>query len=314
MPRRAPIIPATDLRKRSPRHVGLVILNWNSGSTILESIASAVASHDADVRILIIDNGSTDGSLDLIRKTYPQVTVIANAHNVGVAEGFSQGAHWALEAGFSHLLYLNSDATIQPDCLAILYKAMLEGNRVGISTPRILDAKREGKIWFDGGRLNMFGYPIHDGYGVNCDRPAVTHEEDFATGCAMLVATSVFRTIGAFDASYFAYSEDADFSFRAKAAGFTLLHVPEAIAMHTPSVSIANNAGKWLRDYYVTRNALYLRKRYPLKSPTWSFLTYFGGKFLLALPLYYLMTGQLRRFIAVYEGWRDYLKGVQGGR
>jgi GT2 family glycosyltransferase len=130
----------------------------------------------------------------------------------------------------------------------------------------------------------------------------------------MLVRPEVFHKVGLFDETYFAYSEDADFSMRAQKAGFSILHVPSAVATHLPSAPTIRNVGRWFRDYYVTRNKLLLIRRNTSGIRWVIFLVYFAFVYAVGPLVYFTGTGQFRRSAAILKGIRDFTRGRFGKR
>jgi GT2 family glycosyltransferase len=139
-------------------------------------------------------------------------------------------------------------------------------------------------------------------------------EAEFATGCGMLVKKEVFETVGFFDEDYFVYCEDADFSFRARSAGFRIVHVPSALTWHHQSMDTKRNQGKWYRDYYVTRNKLLLVSK-QTKGFRWLlFLGYFAVNQVFVPTLYYVLTAQFRRSAAIVLAVSDFISRRFGKR
>lgn len=294
--------------------ISCVVLNWNGGSDTVACIRSLLSSRDVALDIVVIDNGSMDRSVELLEEQFLTLTILKHQSNIGVAGGFNLGIDCAIAKGHSLVFFLNNDATVESDCLLVLKQVLDTNNRAGIVSPRILDRSRPGTMWFDGGRFNFAGDPVHAGMSLSSDRKADIREEGFASGCAMLVRAVVFADAGKFDERFFAYSEDVEFCLRARAHGWKILHVPEAIVTHAPSSAVKKNRGKWFRDYYVTRNKLLLlRKR--VTGLRWAlFLAYFGVLYVAVPSAVFLLRGKVTRVRAVWSGLGDFIKGRFGGR
>ena len=292
----------------------VVILNWNGGEQVKQCVRAVMVSRGIHPFFVIVDNGSTDGSDSDLAAIVPQGIVLKQPRNVGVAAGFNIGVRWALEHGASYVLLLNSDAMVAPECLGEM-KAVLDGMpETGIVSPRILDVRKQERIWFDGGFFNLLGYPVHRRFGRKPNADRQEYQEDFATGCVFLARADVYRSVGLFDETYFAYSEDVDLCMRANAVGWRIFHVPRALARHAPSSSVLKNAGKWFRDYYTARNNLLLFRRQRPGFRWAGYLLYYGVVMTLIPVSYFLISGQSRRVVAMIEGMRDYFRGAYGER
>jgi GT2 family glycosyltransferase len=301
-------------QKTEDHTIACVVLNWNGGSDTERCISSLLSSEDVVLDLVVVDNGSTDGSIERLGTLFPQIAILRQHTNVGVAKGFNIGVEWAGAKGYSALFFLNNDATVSRDCLSTMSSHFENDQDVGIVSPRILDGTRSGTMWFDGGVQNAFGDPIHRGFSQPIQPRVDPYPEDFATGCAMLVRANVFGDVGGFEEQFFAYSEDVDFCYKAKKHGWRILHVARATVVHYPSSATKRNRGKWFRDYYVTRNKLLLTHN-KLSGTSWlTFLVYFGMKYVLVPGCFFLATGQLKRFVAVYRGVNDFVHRRFGPR
>jgi GT2 family glycosyltransferase len=292
----------------------VVILNWNGGEQTSQCVHAVMGSTGIEPFFVVVDNGSTDGSDIVLASIIRRGIVLKQQRNIGVAAGFNVGVTWALEHRASYVLLLNSDAMVAANCLKELKDVLERIPDAGIASPRILDAKRGDRIWFDGGFFNALGYPVHRRFGRKPNSDHQEYEEDFATGCVFLAKENVYRTIGLFDETYFAYSEDVDLCVRAVRKGWRIFHVPRAVARHTPSSSVLRNTGKWFRDYYTARNNLLLFRRQRPGLQWAGFLLYYGVVTILLPGFYFLLTGQGGRVVAMYHGVRDHVRGAYGER
>ncbi len=290
----------------------VAILNWNSGSTIHESVRVLLSVPHEFLRVLIVDNGSTDGSTEALTKEFPAIHCLRNGVNMGVAGGFNQALAYAEQSGDGYIVLLNSDATITAGGIAQLVEVMVSDPLIAACTPRIMDASRPGQVWFDGGVRSYTGLPVHKGLGHKPSLAFTPHDEYCMTGCIVLLRVPSVIGIGGFDNALFAYGEDTDASFRLIRQGYRLVHVPAVCANHHPSASLRANAGKWLRDYYTCRNSLLLWKKYrkdtalhlPLCAVLW--------KYVVVPVLYFIMSLQGRRVAWTVRGVYDFVQGSFG--
>jgi GT2 family glycosyltransferase len=268
--------------------------------------------------MIVVDNGSTDGSPDEIRSLFPDATVLGLSLNAGPSRARNLAVGKALEAGSDFVFFLDDDAFCAADCLALLVNAARSSSGVAVVTPRILDARRKDVIWYDGGRITRSGDTRHDNLGKHIGDLSATSAEiravDFASLCAMLVKRETFEHVGLFDEAFFVYCEDSDFSFRARACGFTILHVPTALAWHDQSSDTKSNRGKWFRDYYVTRNTLLLMRKHLRGARKIVFAAHFAAARILIPLSYFLLRAEFSRARATITGAADFFRGRVGER
>lgn len=261
--------------------IAVIILNWNGivqTVNCLQSFADVVRN-SLDIRLIVVDNASIDGSVKKIKSLFPEVILIENKDNFGFAGGNNIGIRYALKMGVDFVFVLNNDTFIKKDTLKELLKTQF-CFKAQILSPKIYFSKGSefhkdrykpselGKvIWYAGGSIdwqNVRGF--HIGVDeVDYGQFIKEREVDYATGAAMLVKREVFEKIGLFDERYYLYYEDLDFCWRAKRKGFKIMFSPKAIIWHNNAASSAS--GSALQDYYITRNRLLFGIQYaPYKS------------------------------------------------
>lgn len=269
------------------KKIFIVVLNWNGKQDTLECLKSInelqVTSYE--LRVVVVDNGSTDGSVEAIGKSITSTTgitgeLIRNKENLGFAGGNNVGIKYALENSADFILVLNNDTLIDKRLLLHLIKAAEKYKNAGIFSPKIYFApgfefhkkryseKDFGKvIWYAGGIIDWDNV-LGSNRGVDkVDRGEYdkVEEIDFATGAAMFIRREVLQEVGLFDEKYFMYLEDADLSQRTKRHGWKVLFVPDAKLWH--KVAQSSRIGSDLNDYYITRNRLLFGVRYaPLRT------------------------------------------------
>jgi len=230
----------------------VAIVNWN-GRHLLEQCLPSVAALDypsSAVETVIVDNGSTDGSLEWLRREWPAARVIAHGEN----RGFAPAANDAAAAASGEVVaFLNNDCRVAPTWLRLLVEAMRDaGAAAAGSTMLDWDGAR---MDFDGAAMNFHGHGSNRGFGRQYFGGAARPPEPalFACGGAMAVEKSRFLAAGGFDAEYFAYFEDVDFGWRLWVLGERVLHVPAALAYHRHHGSAIDPA-RW--RFLLERNAL----------------------------------------------------------
>ena len=295
------------------KDIACVVTKWNGGRRVLSCLRALGSSQGVAVHVIVVDNGSTDGSLDSVREEFPAAEVIAMGKNVGLAKARNTAVAHALLAGFRYILFVDDDALVGNTTLALLQRAIEDHPRCGLATPRIFDAKGGKKIWYDGGGVNIFGDAIHVTPEESTPDEMANRVIAFATGCCSMIVGEVFEKIGFLDEDFFIYSEDVDFSFRARVAGYSIVHVPAASAWHEQSSSAKENRGKWYRDYYVTRNKLLLYRKHYQGWRLGLARVSFSIRWLLAPLTYTFLRGEWKRSVAIVRGVADYHRGRFGG-
>ena len=220
------------------------------------------------MRVVCVDNGSTDGSVEAVRDRHPEAHLIENGRNLGFSGGCNVGIRWALDQGAGWVVLVNNDATIAPDAIQGFAAAAERHPRAGILAGKVLLADRPDRIWFAGQRfLAWLGYSgRHRGEGRR-DGPRYSRDRstDRATGALMAVSRRMIEQVGLLDEGLFAYLEDVDWSLRAREAGFEVVFVPSARAWHRVG---ASTQGPAHNSYYGTRNMIEVCERHrPLPPP-----------------------------------------------
>lgn len=231
--------------RRRRRPISLLVVAYNSAAHLpafLEALTEALAGVQQH-EIIVVDNDSSDGSLELARRLRPEVRAVPLSHNYGYAAGVNAGA--AMADVNSDLLVLNPDIRLSPRSVTALSKVLEDVPSVGIVVPRLCDQegrllrslRREptvlramGEAFLGGrraGRIPALGEVVqsHADYA----KPGTAA---WASGAAMLISRECWKAVGPWDESFFLYSEEVDFALRAKDAGFSLFYEPRAAAIH----------------------------------------------------------------------------------
>jgi GT2 family glycosyltransferase len=209
--------------------VSIVIVNWNGISNLKDLFPSLEKVKYKNFEIIIVDHGSTDGSLEYIRKNYPKTKVLAKNKNLGFALGNNVGVR---EARGEYILLLNNDTLIEPDFLDYLVNAIKNEN-VGVVQPKIIFADSK-KLQSAGTYLTSYGFLYHLGYDKNPEdkKYQKSYEIFSANGSCMLIKHEVIDKVGLFDKDFFLYFEETDFCWRVWLAGYTIKYIPKAVIYH----------------------------------------------------------------------------------
>ncbi len=251
--------------------LGVVVLNWNGRDLLDDCIASVLASDHPDFVLVVVDNASTDGSVEHLRDRWPQVDLVCNDTNLRFAEGNNRGCERLLELGADVVVLLNNDATVSADALRHLAKALDDAPRLGIAGPRICFERPANVIWYGGGIFHRWwGVVRHRAIRRPADdRHDPAGATDWVTGCCLAVRSTVWKSLRGLDPSFYIYSEDVDFCLRAHAAGWGARYVPAARVDHAVSSTVG---GAWapFKTYHQSRarRQLLLRHAKPWHWPT----------------------------------------------
>lgn len=274
------------------KNVAIIILNWNGKKDTIECLESItkLRTKNFEPRTIVVDNGSTDGSVEEIQNSIRQtggqnyklkLKVIQNSKNLGYSGGNNVGIKFALEHGADYILILNNDTIVDKSLVVRMVEVAKNDEDIGIIAPKIYFApgfefhknrykkSERGKvIWYAGGVINwanVFGH--HRGVDeVDEGQYDNKEETDYASGCAMLVKKEAFDAVGFLDEKYFLYYEDNDISQKVKRVGLKVVYTPDAYLWHKNAGS-GGGAGSHLQDYYITRNRLLFGMRYaPVRS------------------------------------------------
>jgi GT2 family glycosyltransferase len=295
----------------------LIVLSWNGREDTLACLASLAALRDEATEVVVVDNGSSDGSVEAVRAAHPEVHVIENGRNLGFAGGNNAGLRHAFEHGAQWAVLVNNDATLAPDAVDRLRRAAGEHPAAGMLAGKVFFDQPPDRIWFAGQRFwPAFGYSGRPrGYGRR-DGPRYrrAYRTDRAAGAFMAVSRRVVDAVGLLDDDLFAYVEDVDWCCRALAAGFEIWFVPDALAWHRVSASTGGERASTHALYYGVRNTIAVSERHlPLPRPLralrrWLILAVFLFQALA------LSAGRRPFVAAVRDGYRDALAGRFGER
>jgi len=241
--------------------VTTIVVNWNLKDDTAECLRS-LEHLEYPTRVLVVDNGSEDGSVDYLSARFPAIEIINSPVNLGFGAACNMAISRTLKRSpCDYILLLNNDAVIHPTALTALVNAAQAHPEVGVFGPKIYCNDKPGRLWYAGARRRWGVLAAADTGRGQVDRGQfdARREIDFVFGATMFIRRSVFERIGLFDEQFFLYLEDLDFCLRAQDSGFSLLFVPQAHVHHKGSASTVNYLA--LRKYhYVTSTIFFLKK------------------------------------------------------
>lgn len=239
--------------------VKVVILNWNGEEHLRRFLPSVVDATPAEAEIVVADNGSTDGSLALLRERFPGVTLLLLDRNYGYAEGYNR-ALAQLEADY--FVLLNSDVETPRGWLGPLVERMESDSSIAALAPKLLAYGDRGRFEYagaSGGFLDMLGYPFCRGRILSTlerdeGQYDTAREVFWASGACMVVRAGMFRELGGFDGKFFAHMEEIDLCWRAQLRGYRVWIEPRSRVWHLGGGTLPNNTPR--KIYLNYRNNL----------------------------------------------------------
>jgi len=249
--------------------LAIVILNWN-GAQLLRDYVPLVLKYSGDAKIYVIDNASTDNSVETLQNNFPEVVIIQNKQNSGFAGGYNEGLK-TIDADIFCLL--NSDVEVTPNWTKPILEVFDNNQDIAIAQPKILDLKKRNYFEYagaGGGFIDKFGYPFCRGRIFQAIEKDTGQYDDirevfWATGACMFIRKTVFTELKGFDADYFAHQEEIDLCWRAKNKGFKVFYIGTSKVYHLGGFTLKNsNPNKTFLNF---RNSLYsITKNLPLKQ------------------------------------------------
>jgi GT2 family glycosyltransferase len=232
-----------------------VLVNWNLAEDTLACVGSLLKAGAAPDRILVVDNQSSDGSVEMLESRFGgEIRQIQSGSNLGFAGGANLGIQAGLSAGADWIFLLNNDTIVSPQILEMLSDAADRHPEYAILAPTIYYFDEPRLVWFYGERLipgTLLTKPLVKDEPLPARTAGVT-EVDFVSGCGMMVRRDVFERIGLFDADLFMYGEEVDFLWRSRREGFRIAVIRDASMWH--KVSKSSSRDRPMARFYRVRN------------------------------------------------------------
>jgi GT2 family glycosyltransferase len=243
--------------------VFVVTLNWNGKKWLGDCLSSILAMDYPNFEVVVVDNGSTDGSVEFVHEQFPQIHVVELGSNLGYARGFNAGLEYAAKSGAEYFLIMNNDTVIDRGALSALVETASKYDRAGFVTgkvylydhPSMLQSvgKEEDPIVWSG---NLIGFMEED--KGQYDEVA---ERIFIDDVFTLVSRSLYDEVGGYDPQYYLQAEEFDWQVRARKKGWKFYYTPYAKVWHRVSMSmggIGNSVGR----YFDTRSCMVVMARH----------------------------------------------------
>lgn len=248
----------------------ILILSNSRRDDTLACLSALFQSDYGNFQIILLDNGSTDGTVAAVRQSYADLPIISLGENLGYAGNNNVGIKMALDHGAEWILLLNDDTVLEPTCLSTLMQTVIADPTVGMAGPMVYHFDEPDVIQSAGGVLGKYWDNRHLGQNEkdHGQFPAV-HEVEWITGCALLVSRSVIEQVGMLDPDYFLYWEETEWCIRAGKAGWKIVHVPGAKLWHK-GVKRDYQPRPYV-TYYHTRNHLLTLAKHRAPMVAWAY-------------------------------------------
>lgn len=283
----------------------VLVLNWNRREDTLRCLGSLRRMTYPNFRLLLVDNGSNDGTLAAVAARFPEVECITNGENLGFAAGCNVGLRHALAQGADFVFIANNDTTVAPDMLDELVIAAAPSD-VGMVAPLIYYEAEPKRIWSAGAGRNPLTLEMRGNLRGQMDAdtwPEVV-EREYLVGCGLLIRRELIERVGLFDPRFFMYYEDLDLCLRARRAGSRLVLAPRARMWHRVAVS-SGGADAPGERYWAARSSVEFFRKH-VHGLRWLIVAPYRTGSAVKTTLRLLSQGK-------WEAARAYLRGLWDG-
>lgn len=277
--------------------ISIIIPNYN-GELFLNRCFESLTQQENIHEIIIIDNGSSDNSVNYIKSNYPELILIENKKNLGFAIAVNQGLK---ASSGKYIFLLNNDMELEKGCISHLLKCIEKNQDIFSVSSKMIQYHDRKKIDNAGDEYTIFGWAKRVGYNKSSDKYQKPKEIFSACAGAALYRKSILEKIGYFDEHFFAYVEDVDISYRARIYGYHIHYCPQAIVYHVGSGTSGSRYNEF-KIKLAARNNIYV----PYKNMPWPQL-------LLNSP--FLILGYLIKYLFFLKKGQGsiYLQGLKEG-
>jgi len=289
-----------------------VVLNWNQPEDTLACLDSLARQDEIRQNLLIVDNASTDDSVQRIQACFPQAEILVNPSNLGFGRGFNCGVGHAFRVGADYVFIANNDTFLEPHTISTLLRHMTRD--VGLLAPAIYYASHPEVIWSMGGKTNRWNLEVIEDVRGKPDPgnwPDVL-ERDFVTGCGLLIPRETFERVGLFDDRFQMYYEDSDLSHSIRRVGLRILVIPGAKMWHKVALSSGGSDSPNERYWMARSSTLFFRKH--ARGIQWPVIIFWRMGSTLRTTLRLSLHRKWQSLAAYWRGLRDGLRDPQPQR
>lgn len=285
--------------------VYIILVNYNGYSDTIECVDSLRKIRYENYKIIIVDNASTDKSLNKLNDLLKDCIIIESQKNLGFAGGNNLGIKYAVKKKANYILLLNNDTLVEPNFLEEMLNSFYKDKNIGAVGCKIMYYPKKNIIWYGGGKIDWFKFTgVHFGMR-EVDKGQYNEEKDinFMTGCCMLIKKEVFEKVGLLRQDYFMYLEDVDFCVKLKNNKYKIWYNPKAKIYHKVGLSSGGEESPFSIKW-ATRNRLIFMNKY--KSNVGKFNFIFS-------KMFFYVTRFIKFIVFFLKGENDKSKAILDG-
>lgn len=263
------------------KKVSIIVLNWNGKESLRHCLSSIQRVVYKPLEVIVVDNGSSDGSADMVRRKFPKTILLENQKNLGYAGGNNVGIR---KSTGDYVFILNNDTEITNDFLEPLVNLMEKNSKIACVQPKLVYGADHSMLNAVGSFMTSTGFLYHYGYRKK-ENLAMYNERMkifSAKGAAMLLRKSALDKVGVFDEDFFIFFEETDLCHRLWLLGYEVYYEPKSLIYHFEAVDTSRQMNDFTRNFLSFRNRICsFIKNFELNSII--------GVFLLLIPIYLAM-------------------------
>ena len=291
--------------------ISIIVINYNGKHFLGEcftSLGNLEYTRDK-LEVILVDNASTDGSVQYVRENFPWVNILQLDKNYGFCKSNNDGVKIA---NGEYVVFLNNDTTVTKEWLSELVKGVLSEEQIASCASKMLYYDRRNVTNTAGGKITIIGGGIYKGYGDK-DGPEYSKPEytGFGCGAGVLVNKELFQYVGGFDEDYFASCEENDLGWKLWLSGYKVLYVPTAVMYHKESGTFGSRSTfESTKVYFITRNRLYnIIKNLEVRNVVRALFISLG--FNLYRSIRYLAQGNFASIKSIATAHLDFVKNLR---
>lgn len=290
--------------------VSVIVLNWNGKDNTRECLESLRHVDYPNYDLIVVDNGSSDGSQIFLKENFHEITLIENERNLGFPEGFNVGIRAAIRKGADYILCLNNDTVVDKRILRELIKVGEKYEQIGGLGPKEYEYYRPDRIVYAGGTIRFVKSAVYGCGEKDAWQYEKVKETRMLCGSAMMLKTKALVDIGLFDPIYFFGFEDQDLAFRLINKGYRIVFVPKAKLWHKRRGSTGGKITP-LTAYFKSRNYLIFVKKHATTVQLILFVLFFALIYFPLSFIQFLLSGNIHCVGPFVKGLLWHINGDQ---